>query len=51
VNGKLVSTLANEFTAGEPQIEFNAEKIDVGIYFLKMQAGDVLKTEKLVVTK
>jgi len=40
VNGKLVSTLADKiFEAGEHQIEFNVEKFNAGIYFLKMSAG------------
>lgn len=52
MNGKLVSTLADqEFETGENRIEFNADNLDAGIYFLKMQAGDFLKTEKLIVTK
>ena len=52
VNGKFVSSLADRnFEEGEHQIEFNAEKINAGIYFLKMQAGEFLKTEKLIVTK
>ena len=52
MDGRLIKTLAyNVFEEGEHQIEFNAEKINAGIYFLKMQAGEFLKTEKLVITK
>jgi len=52
VNGKLVSILSNEeLAAGEHQIEFNAEKINAGIYFLKVEAGEFIETKKLFVTK
>ncbi len=52
VNGRLVTTLTDKIIeAGEHQIEFNAEKINAGIYFLKMQTGEFLKTEKLIITK
>ncbi|MFI5219409.1 MAG: T9SS type A sorting domain-containing protein [Bacteroidia bacterium] len=52
LNGRLIKTLAHKtFEEGEHQIEFNAEKINAGIYFLKMQTGEFLKTEKLIVTK
>jgi hypothetical protein len=52
MNGRLIKTLSdNVFEEGEHQIEFNAEKLNAGIYFLKMQAGEFLKTEKLIVTK
>jgi hypothetical protein len=52
VKGKLLQTISEKvFDEGENQIEFNAEKLDAGIYFLKMQAGDFLKMEKLIITK
>ncbi len=52
VSGRLVATLADKiFEAGENEIMWDAENVNAGIYFLKMQTGDVLKTEKLVVTK
>ncbi len=52
VNGRLIKTLADKFfEAGEHHIDLNAEKINAGIYFLKMQAGEFLKTEKLIITK
>jgi hypothetical protein len=52
VNGKLISTLANaNFAEGENEIVFDAEKISAGIYFLKMQAGDFLKIERLIIAR
>lgn len=52
LNGRLISTLADKyFEAGEQQLEFNAEKLNAGIYFLKMQTDGFAETEKLVVTK
>ena len=52
VNGRLIKTLASTiFEEGEHQIVWNAEEVNAGIYFLKMQAVEFLKTEKLIVTK
>lgn len=52
VNGKLISTVADKiFVAGENQIEFDTEKIDAGIYFLKMEARGFFETKKLSVVK
>ena len=52
VNGKLVSTLAdNIFEEGEHQLDFNAEKINAGIYFLQVESAEFTKAEKLIVTK
>jgi hypothetical protein len=52
VNGRLVSTLADKFfEEGEHQIEFNAEKLNAGIYFLQMQTEVTLQSEKIIVTK
>lgn len=52
MNGRLIKTLTdNVFEEGEHQIEFNAEKINAGIYFLQFQSGEIFQTEKLIVTK
>jgi hypothetical protein len=52
LNGRLIETLTdNVFEEGEHSIEWNVEKINAGIYFLKMQSRDFFKTEKLIVTK
>ncbi len=52
INGRLVETLADKiFEAGEHQTLFNAENFNSGIYFLKMQAGEFSRTEKLIIVK
>ena len=52
VNGRLIKTLANNtFEEGVHQIEFNAEKLNAGIYILSIQTSEFTKTEKLIVTK
>ncbi len=52
VNGRLVSTLADKmFETGENKLIWNADEVDVGIYFLQVQTIEIIKTEKLIVTK
>ncbi len=51
VNGRLIVTLADKlFEEGEHYIEFNAENLDAGIYFLKMQVGEFMSAKMLIVT-
>ncbi|MEO8148715.1 MAG: T9SS type A sorting domain-containing protein [Bacteroidia bacterium] len=51
LNGRLIETLTdNVFGEGEHSIEWNAEKINAGIYFLQVQSTEFSKTEKLIVT-
>jgi len=48
--GKEVSTLVNqEQEKGDYKIEFDAEKLNNGIYFCKLQAGNMSMTRKIVV--
>jgi hypothetical protein len=52
LNGKRIEILAdNFFEAGEHKIELNTNKLNAGIYFLKLKAGEFLKTEKLIIAK
>ena len=52
LNGRLITILANNaFEAGEHSVEWNSEDIKSGIYFLQIQTGDFLKTEKVIITK
>ena len=52
VNGRLVTTLADGvFEVGEHQIEFNADEVNAGVYFLRIETDKLARTEKLIVTK
>lgn len=52
VNGRLIKTLADKyFEQGENKIEWNAEEVNAGIYFLQFKSAENLQTEKLIVTK
>jgi photosystem II stability/assembly factor-like uncharacterized protein len=50
--GNEVTTLVNEEkTAGNYNIEFNAEKYCSGVYFYTMRAGNFIETKKLILLK
>jgi len=52
LNGRLIETLASTiYEEGEHSIEWNAENVDAGMYFLKVQTATYPKTERLIVTK
>lgn len=52
VNGRLITTLADKiFKEGENKIEWNAEKVNAGIYFLKLETCLYSENKKLIVTK
>lgn len=52
MNGRLVKVIAEEvFEAGEHQVEWNAKDVESGIYFLRMETGDAVQTEKISVIK
>lgn len=52
VLGREVATLINEEkTFGNYKVEFNASNLASGIYFYSMQAGDFVKTKKLILLK
>jgi hypothetical protein len=51
-SGRLVETLVNQHqTAGYHNITWNASSQASGMYFVKMAAGDVVETQKLVLLK
>jgi photosystem II stability/assembly factor-like uncharacterized protein len=50
--GKEIVTLVNEEKhTGEYEIEFNAIDLPSGIYFYKLQAGQLLETKKMILLK
>jgi flagellar hook assembly protein FlgD len=52
LNGRLVKTVADKFfESGEHQIQWNAEDVNDGIYFLKIESDEISKLEKLILTK
>jgi hypothetical protein len=52
LNGRLVTILADKvFDDGEHSIDWKAEDVSAGIYFLQVQSVEFSKTEKLIVTK
>ena len=52
VLGKEVATLVNEEQSiGDYKVEFNASNLTSGIYFYRLQSGDFVKTNKLLLLK
>ncbi len=52
VLGKEITTLVNdEKTSGNYKVEFDGSKLTSGIYFYRMQAGNIVKTKKLILLK
>jgi len=52
LNGRLIETLASTvLEEGEHSIEWNAESVNAGVYFLQVQTAAYSKTTKLIVTK
>ena len=52
MSGRLVKSLSDKvFEKGEHRINWNAENITAGIYFVKMQTAGFSETKKLVVVK
>lgn len=50
--GREVTTLVDEYKeAGEHKVEFNANGIPSGVYFYKINAGDVTETRKMTLMK
>jgi hypothetical protein len=50
--GRVVTTLVDEKqAAGSYELDFNASKFASGVYFLKMTAGDYVKTQKMMLLK
>ncbi len=52
LTGRLVETLIDEFlTPGEHEITWNAGHLPSGIYFVQLQNGDQMETQKLILLK
>ena len=52
ISGKEVQTLVNEEkTAGNYEAVFNASNLPSGVYFYRLQAGNSVKTNKMILLK
>lgn len=52
INGRLVETLVNgEMQAGDHEIVWNAGEKPSGVYFLRLQSGDFIETQKIILMK
>jgi len=52
VTGSGVATLVNDFqSAGKHTVKFNASKIASGVYYYRIQAGDIVQTKKMLLLK
>jgi flagellar hook assembly protein FlgD len=57
LSGKVIKTLADrEFEQGTNQVQWNGTNdagapVAVGVYFYRMEAGEFVKTDRVVVTK
>jgi hypothetical protein len=52
VLGNEVATLVNEYkTAGSYEVDFDAAGLSSGVYFYKLQAGSLVETKKMLLTK
>ena len=52
LNGRLVFTVADKyFEAGNSEVIWSTSDLNDGIYFLQMQSQELIRTEKLVISK
>ena len=52
IQGQLVETLTNRhMDAGYHSVVWNADRHSSGMYFVKMIAGEYIKTQKLMLVK
>jgi hypothetical protein len=52
INGKLVETLVNDHvSAGYYNVNWDVSNVNSGIYFYRLQAGDLIDTKKMVFMK
>lgn len=50
--GREIMTMVDEFkTSGNYSVKLNAENLSSGIYFYKIQAGDISETKKMILMK
>ncbi|MBK8550182.1 MAG: T9SS type A sorting domain-containing protein [Ignavibacteria bacterium] len=51
-SGRLVKNLVNEFKpTGEYSVDFNAENLSSGIYYYKLEIGNLTKVNKMILVK
>jgi hypothetical protein len=52
ITGRVVETLLNEkLITGEHEVVWNASGFSSGIYFVRLQSGTVVQTQKIVLVK
>ena len=52
VNGQRVALLVNaETAAGQHRVRFNANRLPSGAYSVRMQSGNYVASQKLVITR
>ncbi|MCB9306624.1 MAG: T9SS type A sorting domain-containing protein [Lewinellaceae bacterium] len=52
LNGRFFGQqISEKATAGEQQYTLNTAQLDPGFYFVRIQAGDAVKTEKLIIVR
>jgi hypothetical protein len=49
INGQLISVLVNEYqSAGDHTITWNADDLEEGFYFCKLQSGSLISVRKMI---
>ena len=51
INGKLIETQSREVTKGDNQFQFQLARLVDGLYFVQVQQGEFVSTQKLVVQR
>jgi flagellar hook assembly protein FlgD len=52
ISGRMIETLVNEkLKPGQHQTQWNASDHSSGLYFLKMERGHYIKTQKMILLK
>ena len=52
INGKLITTLINEpLNIGYHSIDWDGTNQSSGVYYVRMESGDYIETQKLVLLK
>ncbi|MAJ43524.1 MAG: hypothetical protein CMF96_02110 [Candidatus Marinimicrobia bacterium] len=51
VNGRIIESLVGFINAGNYSIDWNAENQPSGLYILKVQFGNEIKSEKIMLVK
>ncbi len=52
ITGRLVATLIDEhINPGEHEINWHAENVSSGLYFVQLQSGNNVQTQKLILLK